>query len=42
MKTKQYKPKMLSDPEEPLPSHIPSFLPAFPDKHTYMKTPVRI
>jgi hypothetical protein len=42
MKTKQYKPKMLSDPEEPLPSHIPSFLPAFPDKHTYMKTPVPV
>jgi len=29
----------LKDPEEPLPPHIPPFLPAFPSKHTYISTP---
>lgn len=42
MKKKKVKQQpILKDPEEPLPPHIPSFLPAFPDKHTYIKTPVR-
>jgi histone H3/H4 len=31
---------ILKDAEEPLPPHIPSFLPPFPDKHTYIKTPI--
>eukprot|EP01089_Gocevia_fonbrunei_P013456 TRINITY_DN3458_c0_g1_i1.p1 TRINITY_DN3458_c0_g1~~TRINITY_DN3458_c0_g1_i1.p1 ORF type:complete len:372 (+),score=73.41 TRINITY_DN3458_c0_g1_i1:73-1188(+) len=30
----------LKDPIEPLPPHIPDFLPPFPDKHTYNSTPV--
>ncbi|KAL6058814.1 Transcription initiation factor TFIID subunit 8 [Balamuthia mandrillaris] len=30
----------LKDPEEPLPPHIPPFLPSFPDRHTYINTSV--
>jgi transcription initiation factor TFIID subunit 8 len=29
----------LKDPEEPLPPHIPPFLPAFPSKHAYIASP---
>ena len=32
----KFKPRVL--PQEP-PAHVPPFLPAFPDKHTYMATP---
>jgi len=34
------KPQELQDPEEPLPPHVPTFLPPFPDKHTYTHTPL--
>jgi len=27
------------DKQEAAPAHIPAFLPAFPDKHTYLQTP---
>jgi hypothetical protein len=29
----------LKDPEEPLPPHIPPFLPSFPSKHAYIASP---
>jgi len=32
--------ELRGSPEETLPPHIPSFLPPFPDPHTYVKTPI--
>ena len=32
--------ELRQEPEQPLPEHVPAFLPPFPDSHTFKDTPV--